>query len=179
MGQGQSLKNLDKRTARREYKKDFSEAIRYFRDQVEEKRHLPCLQSTTSDELELDWESDKIVVNVRKRPLFEAESDNSEFDVVSCVTNKTLVVHDARLDSDMKTQVIRHHEFSFHRVFDETSSNDDVYQDAVDPIVSLAKQGKKGTVFMYGQSKCVCVLMYVRFLFSFDDLQLGLARLIQ
>jgi kinesin family member 2/24 len=152
MGQTQSLKNLDKRTARREYKEDFSKAISLFRDHVRCNRHLPCLQ-TSAEQEEITVHSDKILVNVRKRPLFEAESINSEFDVVSCVTPETVIVHDARLDSDMKTQLLRHHELSFHRVFDDTASNDDVYTESVYPIVSLVKEGQNGTVFMYGQSE--------------------------
>ena len=158
MGQTQSLKNLDKRTARREYREDFSRAIHFFREQVQLNRHLSCFQSheppiEDDDEGDGVRHADQIVVNVRKRPLFVAESKNSEFDVVSCVTDQTVIVHDARLDSDMKTQQLRHNEFSFHRVFDDMATNDDVYNKTVEPIVRLVKQGHNGTVFMYGQSK--------------------------
>eukprot|EP00603_Paraphysomonas_imperforata_P000473 CAMPEP_0114432728 /NCGR_PEP_ID=MMETSP0103-20121206/11313_1 /TAXON_ID=37642 ORGANISM="Paraphysomonas imperforata, Strain PA2" /NCGR_SAMPLE_ID=MMETSP0103 /ASSEMBLY_ACC=CAM_ASM_000201 /LENGTH=899 /DNA_ID=CAMNT_0001602429 /DNA_START=163 /DNA_END=2862 /DNA_ORIENTATION=- len=154
MGQSQSLKNLDKRTARREYRADFSRAIDTFRDQIEQSRHLPCLQPNTSRDYiedESAWQ-DKIQVNIRKRPLSDAEFQNSEFDVISCVTSQTIMVHDARLDSDMKTQLLRHHEFSFHQVFSESATNDDVYRETVLPMVSLVQGGADGTIFMYGQT---------------------------
>lgn len=163
MGQSQSLKNLDKRTARREYRADFSRAIDTFRDQIEQSRHLPCLQPNTSRDYiedESAWQ-DKIQVNIRKRPLSDAEFQNSEFDVISCVTSQTIMVHDARLDSDMKTQLLRHHEFSFHQVFSESATNDDVYRETVLPMVSLVQGGADGTIFMYGQSKCILRLLII------------------
>lgn len=156
MGQGQSLKNLDKRTARREYNNDFSHAIRDFRCRVEDSRHLPFLQPSASvgeGNVMVGGGPDKIQVNVRKRPLFDKERSNSEFDVISCITPETVVVHDARLDCDMKTQLLRHHEFTFQRVFGENATNDDVYREVVEPMVRQVSRGNNGTVFMYGQSK--------------------------
>lgn len=174
MGQSQSLKNLDKRTARREYQEDFSTAIQSFRHQVDSSRDHPRLSLRLSDDSSNEWDGGSgggsggdhgIQVNVRKRPLFDAESNNSEFDVISCVTPRTVIVHDARLDSDMKTQLLRHHEFTFNRVFDDTASNDDVYNETVGPLVRVVRAGGDGTVFMYGQSKLesIPLKLYVTF----------------
>ena len=79
-------------------------------------------------------------VCVRKRPIFPHEIAASEFDVITCCNNtcnnnnrnvkknimQTTVIHDARMHSDMKRMFIDHHNFVFHRVFDEKTGNGEV-----------------------------------------------------
>lgn len=42
--------------------------------------------------------------------------------------------------------------YNFDQVFDEMSTQDDVYEQAVKPIVTCVMEGFNGTVFAYGQT---------------------------
>lgn len=42
--------------------------------------------------------------------------------------------------------------FTFDRVFDAKSTQEEVYADAVDPLVTEVLEGYNGTVFAYGQT---------------------------
>lgn len=77
MGNAESnnpVRNLDKRTARREYREAFSAAIKAYRENYVNKK------SPDGNE---QWRDGNIMVFVRKRPLFKHEIDSSEFDVVT------------------------------------------------------------------------------------------------
>ena len=85
-----------------------------------------------------------IQVCVRKRPIFPHEISSSEFDVVTCCyinrdvnssgkmdpcvarSMNSVIIHDARMHSDMKRMYLDHHNFVFHKVFDEKAENDEV-----------------------------------------------------
>ena len=89
MGAGESnpIRNMDKRTARREYKADFCRAIQHYRNVV-------CKDRPKD---ELTWTEGEIMVFVRKRPIFKHELDLDEFDVVTCVNGSMITIHDARM----------------------------------------------------------------------------------
>jgi len=89
---------------------------------------------------------------VRKRPIFRDEIDNYEFDIVTCVGEDTVVVHDARMHTDMKKQYINHHEFRFDHVFNENADNHEVYMNTAAMLVPVAVNGGKATCLMYGQT---------------------------
>ena len=72
-----------------------------------------------------------VFVSVRKRPLFQRETSGREFDVVSAAGaegERRLAVHDFRMASDMKTMKVQHSSFPFDEVFDETATNEEVYE---------------------------------------------------
>jgi kinesin family member 2/24 len=144
------IRNMDKRTARREYKDDFCYAIDNFR------RSLALCQAgglASGKDREGDvWKNGTIRVCVRKRPIFKDEIEKSEFDIVTCIGDDMIVIHDARMATDMKKQYINHHEFAFDRVFDENTSNQYVYSQTAAPLVDIALSGGDATCLMYGQT---------------------------
>jgi hypothetical protein len=156
MGNNESnpIRNMDKRTARREYRGAFINAITTYRKRGKD-------QSSTDDELtnplrDISWvtESDQnIRVCVRKRPIFKHEIEDFEFDVVSAVSGRLAVIHDGRMHTDMRRQFMNHHEFLFDKVFDEKTKNEDVYLSAVAPLVKFAAiEGGYCTCLVYGQT---------------------------
>ncbi len=155
MGANESapVRNMDKRTARREYKDDFERAIMSMR------RSHPSAAGA-SRQAKLNWENGNIRVCVRKRPIFAREQQGGEFDVVSCPTSKSIVVHDARMHTDMKRQFINNHEFEFDRVFDDKTSNASVYEIAASPLVNIAVQGGYATCMVYGQTGSGTIYFY-------------------
>ena len=65
---------------------------------------------------------------------------------------KKVVVHDARMHTDMIRQFMNHNEFEFDRVFDESSDNDTVYASAAKPLVDITLKGGFSTCMVYGQT---------------------------
>lgn len=181
MGNSESsnpIRNMDKRTARREYRDDFAAAITRYRQRsgydigltkgkksssssssqqtvnlsgnpINNPNDAPPLPSLSLEQ----WENGEIRVFSRKRPIFQHEIENGEFDVISCFpkTNK-IVVHDARMHNDMKRQLMNHHEFEFDHIFSEYTSNDHVYQTCTRPLVDIACKGGFSTAMVYGQT---------------------------
>lgn len=155
MGANESnpVRNLDKRTARREYKGFFQEAISSFRSSLllSEDAHLPRGKSAR-----------QITVCIRKRPFFRRESDEGEFDVITCCVHRgveeeegnsgLVVIHDARMHSDMKRMLLNSYHFNFDKVFSEKAKNEDVYDDACSANVKRACEGMYVTVMVYGQT---------------------------
>ena len=61
-----------------------------------------------------------------------------------------VVVHDARMHSDMVHMFINHHTFSFDAVFGEAASNRQVYSETAAPlVVRAANDGVTATIMMY------------------------------
>lgn len=150
MGAAESnpVKNIDKRTARREYHEDFRNAIQKYRSRLA--TDLNMAPSTGNEPLAAN--GGEIVVCVRKRPINRSETAHCEFDVVTPLVDKrTLVIHDARMGSDMKTQYIEHYPFHFNRTFGERDGNDAVYGSTAAHLIDIAFSGRLGTCMMYGQ----------------------------
>ncbi len=145
MGQAESnpIRNMDKRTARREYRESFCNGI------IEYKRNLDS-NITSEEEQTLTWEDGAIRVCVRKRPIFKDELKLFEFDVISCNAGSSVIVHDCRMHSDMKRKFIKHHTFKFDRVFNEKCNNDIVYAESTAPLTQICLQGGFATCLMYG-----------------------------
>jgi kinesin family protein 2/24 len=140
------IRNMDKRTSRREYKSNFVGAIdNYRRIHAKAGKAIPLSNSPLTGDL-------NIRVFVRKRPIFKHELDNSEFDVCSCIGDQTVVIHDARMHMDMKKMLMNHHEFQFDRVFGENATNDFVYAQSAKPLVNIAILGGYATCLVYGQT---------------------------
>lgn len=160
MGNSESsnpVRNLDKRTARREYKEDFVAGIQRFRRQYYQK-HQGVEKFNYKFNVN-DWEDNQIRVFARKRPIFQHEIDEGEYDVVTCFQNN-IIIHDARMHTDMKRQFLNHHEFQFDTVFSETSSNQTVYETSTKPLVEIACDGGFSTALVYGQTGSGKVSVY-------------------
>ena len=135
---------MDKRTARREYRSNFMNGIHEYMQSKQIKDEQDNVRTDESN----------VVCCIRKRPLFEKEYKNGEFDVISCSGKKEVIVHDARMHANMKDMLMTHHSFSFYRVFNEKCSNDEVYKDLIQPLVhsSFSSVPRVHTVLVYGQT---------------------------
>ncbi len=146
MGNSESnpIRNMDKRTARREYRSNFVNGIQEYMRTKE--------INEEQDSVRVD--ESKVICCIRKRPLFEKEYKNGEFDVISCSGKKEVIVHDARMHANMKDMLMTHYSFNFYRVFNEKCSNAEVYKDLIEPLVhsSFSSIPRFNTVLVYGQT---------------------------
>ena len=151
MGAAESnpIRNMDKRTARREYAEDFKRGIQQYRALQKYKENLSG--DANANELPDDpnvWEDGDLKVFVRKRPIFKREIDLGEFDVVTCFNDRNIVIHDARMHTDMKKQFLNHHKFQFDHVFNDRADNLSVYSVTTAPLVKIASEGGYATCFV-------------------------------
>ena len=93
----------------------------------------------------------KIQVIVRKRPLNSKEISKGDQDILHLASSATLVVREQKLKVDL-TKYIEEHHFTFDGVYNEETSNQDLYISAIQPIVQASFQGAKVTCFAYGQT---------------------------
>lgn len=95
MGSAESnpIRNMDKRTARREYKSDFCRAVGRYRE-VNKDGIQVTQNAIRSDDAD---GCAGIKVFVRKRPIFKKEIELDEFDVITCLGGNQVTVHDARM----------------------------------------------------------------------------------
>ena len=152
MGNAEStdqIKNIDKRSARRQYSADFANGIEAYKAQ----RSCESLVEGSRGYSPVNHDSWGIKVCIRKRPLFEYEKAAGEFDCITCHGNQKIVVHNAKMHSDMRQQLIDHNEFHFSQIYDDSSINSDVYLETVGPLVNFAVvEGGLATCMMYGQT---------------------------
>ncbi|OQR90755.1 kinesin-like protein [Achlya hypogyna] len=133
---------MDKRTARKVHGVEFRSMIQRIRAQL-----LSSNQEDDSGAM-----GDGIQVYVRKRPLLEHEPKKKEFDVVTCVGDRRVVVHDCQMYADMKRKYIENHTHTVSHCFPESASTDDVYARVGAPLLDHAKSGGKSVIMMYGQT---------------------------
>lgn len=89
----------------------------------------------------------KIRVSVRKRPLNVKETSRKERDI--CTTDgetRKLTVWEPKVKVDL-TRFVEKHAFAFDAVFDESSTNDEVYASEVAPLVDFFIESHEGDVF--------------------------------
>lgn len=127
------------------YAQDFEYAIQEFRKHPA--RAFPALP----DDSKLATD-ENIKVCVRKRPQFARELKSGEFDVVTALGPRSLVVSDARMEADMVHMKMAHSLFPFDQVFSEAATNAEVYAHTCRPLVAEAVRGGLATCFMYGQT---------------------------
>jgi hypothetical protein len=142
---GPRLRNQDKRTSRIENRDSFQREI------IEYRTKVPTELGITEAEGEEAQAHVGIMVCVRKRPLFPHEHESGDYDATT-VNGRMMIVHDGRMKPDMVHMEMKHHAFSFPRVFDEHTSNEAVYAKTASPLVRHAAQGGTATVFMFGQT---------------------------
>lgn len=100
--------------------------------------------------MEVESSNLKIRVAIRKRPLTKKETGSNERDVIDA-TNDSIIVREQKVKLDL-TKYTEEHVFKFDNVFSEQSSNQEVYDEAVKPIVQAAFSGAKVSCFAYGQT---------------------------
>jgi kinesin family member 2/24 len=155
MGNEQSIvRNVDKRTARREQAHHFVPAIRAFR--AEAMGGAPPAAMVCAPGADAPAARGGMRVCVRKRPVFPHELEQGEYDVVTCVGRggaAQVIVHDARMHPDMRHMFINHHTFAFDAVFGEAASNRQVYAETASQLVQRAVDDSvTATIMMYGQT---------------------------
>ena len=112
--QGNPIRNIDKRTARREYKDTFQRAIlKYQLDNGID----PSVPRKDLEKRILNFgdgesgSSSNVRVVVRKRPIFEHEIDGHEFDVATCLDARNVTIHDTRMHADMRRMLLTNNSF--------------------------------------------------------------------
>ncbi|OMJ83567.1 hypothetical protein SteCoe_15476 [Stentor coeruleus] len=93
----------------------------------------------------------KIQVIVRKRPLNSKEINKGDQDILQRSSADTLIVREQKLKVDL-TKYIEEHHFTFDGVYNEDTTNQELYTSAIQPIVQASFQGAKVTCFAYGQT---------------------------
>eukprot|EP01017_Pseudomicrothorax_dubius_P047286 TRINITY_DN846_c0_g6_i1.p1 TRINITY_DN846_c0_g6~~TRINITY_DN846_c0_g6_i1.p1 ORF type:complete len:741 (+),score=154.55 TRINITY_DN846_c0_g6_i1:67-2289(+) len=93
----------------------------------------------------------KIKVIVRKRPLTKKETAKNDVDIIDVRDEYTVGVREIKTKVDL-TKYIEEHVFTFDRVFDDSTTNEQLYYTAVRPIVDAAFAKAKVTCFAYGQT---------------------------
>eukprot|EP01049_Picozoa_sp_SAG25_P009475 SAG25_NODE_943_length_4654_cov_5.645225_2_plen_258_part_00 len=156
MGAAESVvRNVDKRTARRERRDVFMDTIVGFRAARCHGGGSGSNQRKGADDGGSSTGTGRAIrVCVRKRPMFEHETvKEKEFDVVTTLGEEgSVVVHDARMEKDMRHMFIDNHAMEFDRVFGDEADNDEVYAGTASELVRLAASGGQSTVMMYGQT---------------------------
>eukprot|EP00854_Cymbomonas_tetramitiformis_P021855 gene21855-26308_t len=133
MGGAESvIRNVDKRTARREHRAVFCQAIDEYRANL-----VDAPEDHAAPDADPRSSANGMQVFVRKRPIFQREIHDGEFDVISCKCS-AVIIHDARMESDMRRMFMNHHRFKFSAVFGEHVDNDNVYHASAAPLVKSA-----------------------------------------
>ena len=101
--------------------------------------------------MEKKKEPPKIRVVVRKRPLFGKEIQRNDRDILTVVSDNSLVVQELKEKVDL-TKYIEEHSFTFDNVFEQDQDNAALYDECVLPLVSETFKGAKTTCFAYGQT---------------------------
>ncbi|CAD8174640.1 unnamed protein product [Paramecium octaurelia] len=95
--------------------------------------------------------ADRIVVAIRKRPLSQKEIIKKEEDIIIVQNDNSVIVKEIKQKVDL-TKYIEEHQFNFDLAFNQNHSNEQVYINAVRPIIRAAFQRAKVTCFAYGQT---------------------------
>ncbi|GMF30847.1 unnamed protein product [Phytophthora lilii] len=96
--------------------------------------------------------SDHMHVYVRKLPLLPHELQKHEFDVITAVGQREIVIHECKMYPDMRHKYVVSHHQRFSTCYDEKVDTETVYEDAVKHLLLHAMQGGKAVCMMYGQT---------------------------
>ncbi len=134
-------RNLDKRSARLRYARDFTSLI------------VDC---NVPDTPKISSPSCKSIhAFVRKRPMFSHEEQRGDFNVVSMGDNSDVIVYRTQMAADMNTKIVQPVVFNnWTKVFDSDVSSEQVYQQVFFPLVErvLSQQSRSATLMMFGQT---------------------------
>uniref|UniRef100_A0AAY4A036 Kinesin-like protein n=1 Tax=Denticeps clupeoides TaxID=299321 RepID=A0AAY4A036_9TELE len=108
----------------------------------------PCGGETLMD---VNVESDRICVCVRKRPLNKKEMAKKDIDVVTIPGKGMLLFHEPKQKVDL-TKYLENQVFHFDYSFDDDATNELVYRFSARPLVKTIFEGGMATCFAYGQT---------------------------
>ncbi|KAF4137282.1 Kinesin motor domain [Phytophthora infestans] len=134
-------KNMDKRTARKVHASDFQRTLRELR-----KKYLLANVKGDSEENGENREvsgSDHMHVYVRKRPLLPPELCKHEFDVITAVGQREIVIHECKMYPDMGHKYVVSHHQRFSTCYVEKVDTETVYEDAAKHLLLHAMGGGK------------------------------------
>lgn len=104
----------------------------------------PALNHVSSQQM-------KICVCVRKRPLFEKETNSGEIDVVT-VRNPKICIHQPQFKVDGITKYIQNSDFNFDNTYAEHEPSADLYTFQIKDLLPSLFQKGVVTLFAYGQT---------------------------
>jgi kinesin family protein 18/19 len=99
---------------------------------------------------------DNIMVAVRLRPLWRQESDANEFNIVKILDEKLVIIQDPQdfendgVKNELRKNRTREKRYAFDFAFDETASNDRVFNSTTKFLCDGVLEGFNSTVFAYG-----------------------------
>ena len=93
----------------------------------------------------------RICVCVRKRPLNRQEATREDLDIVTIPSDNVVMVHESKQKVDL-TRYLENQTFCFDHAFDDTASNELVYQFTAQPLVESIFRHGMATCFAYGQT---------------------------
>jgi kinesin family protein 2/24 len=93
----------------------------------------------------------KIRVIVRKRPANHREFAQNDIDIIGTEGKNIIVVKELKNKVDL-TKYIEEHRYTFDRAYNETSTNQQIYEEILEPMIKAAFNKTKITCFAYGQT---------------------------
>ncbi|EPY76872.1 kinesin-like protein KIF2B [Camelus ferus] len=96
-------------------------------------------------------EDHRICVCVRKRPLNQRETTMKDLDIITIPSDNVVMVHESKQKVDL-TRYLDNQTFCFDHAFDDTASNELVYQFTAQPLVESIFRNGMATCFAYGQT---------------------------
>eukprot|EP00439_Symbiodinium_sp_Y106_P060919 s233_g9.t1 len=89
----------------------------------------------------------------RTRPLQPQELEDKLYESISSERgNNAIVVHDGRVHRDGRTIYAVHSRFCLDAVFHERADNQEVFEEAVQPLLNASLEGGRATVVFFGQT---------------------------
>ncbi|CCW71275.1 unnamed protein product [Phytomonas sp. Hart1] len=104
----------------------------------------------TPDNREVKRKS-RIVVAIRKRPINAGEEAGGFEDVMESNNISEIILKEPKVKVDLR-KYIHIHRFYFDKVFDETCTNENVYQRTARDLIDTVMDGGSATCFAYGQT---------------------------
>ena len=93
----------------------------------------------------------KIRVIVRKRPANHREFAQNDIDIIGTEGKNIIVVKELKNKVDL-TKYIDEHRYTFDRAYNENSTNQQIYEEMLAPMIKAAFNKTKITCFAYGQT---------------------------
>ncbi|XP_007947846.1 kinesin-like protein KIF2B [Orycteropus afer afer] len=113
----------------------------------EYRRHLDSSKMSGLEPLQ----DHRICVCVRKRPLNQQETIMKDLDIITIPSHNVVMVHESKQKVDL-TRYLENQTFCFDYAFDDTASNELVYQFTAQPLVESMFHKGMATCFAYGQT---------------------------
>ncbi|KAK1935042.1 Diatom spindle kinesin-1 [Phytophthora citrophthora] len=137
-------------TARKVHAADFQRTLRELRRQYLEAKLKADGEENEDNRATLGTEH--MHVYVRKRPLLSHELQKHEFDVITAVGQREIVIHECKMYPDMRHKYVVSHHQRFSTCYNEKVDTETIYEDAVKHLLLHTMEGGKAVCMMYGQT---------------------------